>query len=78
MARAGWGWNDDVDAPLGEEAERYRVEVVAGEVVLRSAETGAPHWVYDAAMMAADIGATAVCVRQIGTHGLGRAAQISL
>ena len=78
MARAGWGWNDEVDAPLGEEAERYRVEVLAGQGVLRSVETGAPQWDYDAAMRTADIGATAISVRQVGTYGLGRAAQISL
>ncbi|MGK2909653.1 MAG: phage tail protein, partial [Sphingobium sp.] len=77
-SRPGWAWSDGVDAPLGEEAERYRVQIVAGDAVLRSVEVSVPHWSYDAAMRAADAGATAVSVRQIGTHGLGRAALLSL
>lgn len=77
-SRGGWGWSDGVDAPLGEETERYRVEVMAGDVVLRSAEVGAPLWTYDAAMRAEDAGADAVAVRQVGTHGIGRAAWMAL
>src|SRR3546814_16527392 len=29
-SRAGWAWQDFVDAPLGEEFERYRLRVCAG------------------------------------------------
>jgi hypothetical protein len=27
-SRAGWPWTDGVDAPVGEEAERYRVTLI--------------------------------------------------
>jgi hypothetical protein len=30
-SRAGWSWRDGVDAPLAEEAERYRVTMAAGD-----------------------------------------------
>lgn len=77
-SRSGWAWSDGVDAPLGEEAERYRVQVISGEAVLRSFDVSAPHWSYDAAMREADTAATALSVQQIGTHGLGRAARLPL
>lgn len=82
-SRSGWGWSDGVDAPLGEEAERYRVEVMMGETVVRSVEVVEPRWTYDAAMAAADgaagfAGPLSVAVRQIGTHRIGRAAQVAL
>jgi len=35
------------DVPLGELRERYRVEIVAGEVVVRSVEVENPIWLYD-------------------------------
>jgi len=37
-SRAGWGWLDDIDAPLGESSERYRItfESQAGSVVLET------------------------------------------
>lgn len=79
-SRAGWAWSDGVDAPLGEETERYRVEVLDGAAVVRSVEVGEAAWTYSAAMMAADgaAGPLSVAVRQIGTYGLGRAALVAL
>ncbi|WP_223262631.1 phage tail protein [Sphingobium sp. SCG-1] len=82
-SRSGWGWSDGVDAPLGEEAERYRVEVRTEETVVRSAEVVEPLWTYDAAMAAADgaagyAGALSIAVRQIGTHRIGRTATMAL
>ena len=44
-----------LEVPLGEEAERYLVRVLDGAgAVQRSAEVGAPGWVYGAAAQAAD------------------------
>lgn len=78
-SRAGWDWRDGVDAPLGEESERYAIAVMLGDGVIRAAETGAPGWSYDAAMVAADGGAgTHVTVRQVGALGIGRALTIAL
>jgi hypothetical protein len=64
---AGDGW--DVEVPLGEEREVYRVEILDGETVVRTAETTAPTFTYTAAQRAADFpsgpaGALAVRVAQ--------------
>jgi hypothetical protein len=48
----GDGW--DVEPPLSEEAERYRIEILDGETVVRAAETDTPAFVWTAAMQAAD------------------------
>lgn len=60
------------DIPLGEESERYRIEIApAGGSTLRTAETAEPRWTYAAAQHAADFparpAAVEVTVRQIGT-----------
>ncbi|BBF69852.1 GTA baseplate fiber-binding domain-containing protein [Sphingomonas bisphenolicum] len=78
-SRAGWRWSNGGDVPLGEEAERYRIAVMDGATVVRSAESGAPDWFYSAAMIAADGTAgrpLAADVRQLGTLAQGRAARI--
>ncbi len=49
---AGDGW--DAEVPLGEEREVYRVEILDGAVVVRTAETEVPTWTYAAAQRAAD------------------------
>ncbi len=65
------------DIPLGEEYERYRVEVrVAGDIVVRTAETANANWTYDAAWIASDLPALPaeieITVRQISaTVGAG-------
>jgi hypothetical protein len=65
------------DIPLGEEYERYRVDVRDGSgVVLRTAETASANWTYDAAWIVSDLPALPVeieiTVRQISaTAGAG-------
>lgn len=54
--RIGWRWIDRVDAPLGEEAERYRLTIGA-----REEEVSVPGWTGTAP------DGTRVTVRQIGT-----------
>jgi len=49
---AGDGW--DAEVPLGEEREVYRVEILDGETVVRTAETPSPSFTYAAAQRAAD------------------------
>src|SRR3546814_2754898 len=56
-SRAGWAWHDFVDAPLGEEFERYRLRVLAGGAVLRTVEIESCTFSYDAAMASADTAA---------------------
>lgn len=53
----GDGW--DLEPPLSEEAERYRLEILDGETVIRTAETTTPTFVWTAAMQAADFEAGA-------------------
>lgn len=82
-SRAGWSWSDGADAPLAEEQELYRIDLIHGGVVFRSATVASPQWSYDAASIAADLtigmgGAVTVEVRQIGTHGPGRPAFLSI
>ncbi len=48
----GDGW--DGEPPLAEEAETYRVEILDGEAVVRTAEVSAPFFLYAAALRAED------------------------
>lgn len=64
---AGDGW--DAEVPLGEEREVYRVEILDGETVIRTAETTTSTFTYAAAQRAADFpagpaGALAVRIAQ--------------
>ncbi|MCI4589837.1 hypothetical protein MOK15_07005 [Sphingobium sp. BYY-5] len=78
-SRNGWRWLSGGDVPLGEESERYVVQVMDGAHVVRRAETVAPGWTYAGPMMAADgmAGRTlTVEVRQVGTYATGRPGRI--
>jgi hypothetical protein len=63
------------DIPLGEEFERYRIEIgIEGGSPARTVESGVPEWTYSPEMISADFPALpaqiAVTVRQIGA-GVG-------
>ncbi len=49
----GDSWNG-VEVPMGEEQERYLVQVRRGETILRSVTVNTPDWVYSVAMQAQD------------------------
>lgn len=66
-SRIGWDWIDGVDAPLGEESERYRLVFTLGVGGTRIAETGEPRIVLSAAEHAE---VSQVAVQQVGSHGL--------
>lgn len=55
--RIAGGWNNGADVPLGEESERYVVEVMDGATVKRAWEVVAPVAVYPAAEQVTDFGA---------------------
>jgi hypothetical protein len=63
-SRAGWAWNDGGDAPLAEEAERYRV-TLAGGGTERVVDVSAPRLVLSAAERPQ--GAVAMTIVQQGT-----------
>ena len=75
-SRGGWRWIDGVDAPLVEEREAYRVEVLRADGSLLVADTGVAEWTVDAATLAA--GPLTVAVRQRGTHGESAASVITI
>ncbi|MGZ8364604.1 MAG: GTA baseplate fiber-binding domain-containing protein, partial [Caulobacteraceae bacterium] len=75
----GDGWDDE--PPLSEEAERYRLEILDGAGVVRTADTATAAFTYTAAMQTADFGGPApgplnLRVRQwSATYGWGVAAE---
>lgn len=71
-SRAGWTWLDGGDAPLGEEVERYRVEISPATGTPRSVEVTTPAYLYTAAQRAAD-GATAAASITVAVHQSGLA-----
>jgi hypothetical protein len=66
-SRAGWRWGEELDVPLVEEAERYRVVTSSGDEswVQRTEAVlaGSPQWAE---------------VRQIGTHAVSQPSRINL
>ncbi len=75
-SRVGWRWIDGVDAPLGEEIERYRVTIHSGDGASTVHETDAPLLTLPASAITGP--APFVEVRQIGALGLSRPAILSL
>lgn len=74
-SRIGWRWSDSMDAPLGEERERYRVSIVPEGGTAWTAEVATPAMLLPPASRAA---ALSIAVRQIGTHGLSLPATLTL
>ncbi len=74
-SRTGWAWLDGVDAPLGEESERYLVEWRPVSGSTRSEEVFAPA----ATLSAADrTVSSTLSIRQIGANGLSPPAVLTL
>lgn len=73
-SRSGWRWQDGVEVPLGEEAERYQVRIVPGAGA-ESVETVAAA---ELALLAGFAGPALIEVRQIGDHGLSAPAVLTL
>jgi hypothetical protein len=74
-SRTGWRWIDGIDAPLGEEAERYRVTIAPSGAPERIVETSEPRVLLDAGERADGV---TVTVRQVGSLGLSAPAAITL
>ena len=76
-SRTGWAWADDMDAPLGEARELYRV-TVTGSTASVTVECEAAGLVIGAAEIApVGSGPATVEVRQIGDRAVSRAATLS-
>ena len=70
-SREGWRWLDGIEVPIAEEAELYRIEIVALPSALRIEVTlDQPHYSLSAAqlgdMRAAGATSLTISVRQIG------------
>jgi len=77
-SRQGWAWLSGSDAPLGEEAELYRL-VIAGEGFERIVEPLAQTYLYTAAARAEDGGGPLLLsVRQAGTFATSRPAMLTI
>ncbi len=68
-SRAGWTWLDDIDAPLGEESERYRLTATRGGGTPLAIDATAPSTVITVAQRAAigGSGTLSLAIVQIGT-----------
>lgn len=62
-ARVGGGWRDNVDVPLNESAERYEVEVLSGETVVRVLSASGTSVGYSAAAQFDDFGSVQTSIR---------------
>lgn len=77
-SRSGWAWVDEVDAPIGESVEKYRV-TVEGTAAVVEATSLIPQVVIPAAELAGiGAGAAAIEVRQLGDFAASRPAFISI
>lgn len=77
-SRAGFDWLDEVEVPLGQSAERYRLHI-AGSGSAISLECVAPLYVVPAAEIAAlGPGLATISVRQVGDRAVSRPATLSL
>jgi hypothetical protein len=47
-------WRDNVDIPIGEESEKYQVEIIDGGVVIKTLETSTPTIIYTTTEQIAD------------------------
>lgn len=74
-SRKGWRWIDGVDAPIGEEQERYQVRLIGPDGSVEQIETEVPSLVVSVERRARPL---TVEVRQVGDHGLSPPASILL
>lgn len=78
--RAGFVWTDGADVPMSEAIEAWHIQVMRGELVLRTVTTDVQGWIYDAELRQADGtmqgAAFEVMVRQVGVFGPGQPGRV--
>ena len=70
--RMGGDTWESTEVPLGEEDERYALDILSGDAVLRSIEVSTAAFVYDAALQLADFGSTDFATLTIRVAQLSR------
>lgn len=48
-SRINADWRNNVDAPLGEESEKYQIDILDGDKIIRTLEVSTPTAIYSAA-----------------------------
>jgi hypothetical protein len=77
-SRLGWAWLDEIDVPLGESVEAYRVTVM-GPLDSIELETAVPSILISAAQLGPiGTGPATLQVRQIGDAGVSRPAECTV
>lgn len=77
-SRHGWSWNDEVDAPVGESREAYRVRVQSGTESFEI-ETATPSLLIESALIAPFApGQVTVSVVQVGDFAVSRPVETQL
>lgn len=77
-SRNGWSWLDEMDAPIGEMQERYRVRLASASASFE-AETVEPRLVIAAATLATlGTGPATLSVQQIGDRAVSHAAELAV
>lgn len=77
-SRSGFAWVDEIDAPIGETVEQYRVTVATGAASLDLAAAQPSIVIPASALGPLGSGSATVEVRQIGDWGASPAAQINI
>ncbi|QIG81559.1 phage tail protein [Stakelama tenebrarum] len=74
-SRSGWRWIDGVDAPLGEEAERYRLTITPTGGDARVVEVSEPGYLLSSEDR---LSGCAIAIRQVGTFGTSSPLELQL
>ena len=77
-SRAGWGWIDAIDAPLGEASEGYRVRLFQGAVERQWTCSAAALAVASSDLAGFASGAATVAVRQVGDRAASRETTLTI
>jgi hypothetical protein len=77
-SRAGWAWIDEVDAPLGEAGEMYRVRIASGDSAV-DLSSDVPNLSLSAAQLASlGTASLKIEVRQVGDFGASQPARLTI
>ncbi len=77
-SRAGWAWSDEVDAPLAERVEQYRVTITGPAATAEFSADQPSLSVSAATLVSFGTGPATIEVRQVGDLAASRPAQIGI
>jgi hypothetical protein len=77
-SRQGFAWVDQIDAPLGETVEQYRVEIIGAGTTVEFPSGQPSLTISQASLATVGAGPATIEVRQIGDFAASRPAQIQI